>query len=111
MELVCTEDPLSRVDLLGIGCVMYSIATWSVYNYDYFEENCWPKPEEVPTTKGVIYREVIDKCWRNEYNNIPELCNDARRLDTPKLNFMLWFCIVPSALLLSATYLCEVMAN
>ncbi|PGH10662.1 hypothetical protein AJ79_05376 [Helicocarpus griseus UAMH5409] len=37
MELVYERDPLSRVDLLGIDCVMYSVATWQVFEYDYFE--------------------------------------------------------------------------
>ncbi|KKZ67921.1 hypothetical protein EMCG_06451 [[Emmonsia] crescens] len=81
MKTICTQDSLSRVDLLGIGCIMYSIATWSVYNYEYFENNRWPSSDEVPATDGVIYQEIIDKCWRNEYNNIQELYEDFYQLD------------------------------
>lgn len=31
MEDICAKDPLSRVDILGLGCVVYSIATWRVF--------------------------------------------------------------------------------
>ncbi|PGH16903.1 CAMK/CAMKL protein kinase [Polytolypa hystricis UAMH7299] len=97
METICAEDPLSRVDILGIGCVMYSIATWTVYSYDYFEKECWPRPEEVPTTDGVMYGKIIDKCWRNEYSTIQSLYEDFQRLDNeqsaskqlPRVDFVL----------------------
>lgn len=122
MDAICAGDPLSRVDLLGIGCVIYSIAAWKVYNYGYFEKDCcWPRSDEVPETDGIMYREIIDKCWRNEYNNIPELYEDFQRLDNeqgaskgyefPRLDFMMWFCMVPSALLFSGRYLSGIMAN
>lgn len=39
MELICAHDPLSRIDLLGIGCIMYSIGAWQDFEYDYFENN------------------------------------------------------------------------
>nr|KMM66523.1 hypothetical protein CPAG_02861 [Coccidioides posadasii RMSCC 3488] len=36
METIYTQDPLSQVDLLGIGCIIYSIAAWTPYSYDYY---------------------------------------------------------------------------
>lgn len=31
MEEICGKDPLSRVDILGLGCIIYSIAAWKVF--------------------------------------------------------------------------------
>ncbi|KKZ65929.1 hypothetical protein EMCG_08339 [[Emmonsia] crescens] len=48
------DDPLSRVDLLCLGCVIYSIATWQVFMDDYFEKDRWPAPEELPPTSDFL---------------------------------------------------------
>ncbi|EEH06846.1 conserved hypothetical protein [Histoplasma capsulatum G186AR] len=78
MELICAQDPLSRIDLLGIGCIMYSIGMWQDFEYDYFENDRWPTPEELPSTHGVLYGEVIARCWNNEYSTVKSLYEDFR---------------------------------
>ncbi|EER37846.1 conserved hypothetical protein [Histoplasma capsulatum H143] len=55
MEEICAKDPLSRVDILGLGCIIYSIAAWRVFYYDYFEHDCWPEPENLPAVAGCVY--------------------------------------------------------
>ncbi|KAK2750120.1 hypothetical protein FQN57_004615 [Myotisia sp. PD_48] len=115
METICAQDPLSRVDLLGISCVMYSIVAWRVYNFDYFEDNCFPKYDEIPSTDGLMFREIIDKCWGNHYNNIRELYEDFQQLDAqqgifPRVDFMLW-CMGPPMLLFSSQYIRKLMMN
>ncbi|KAI9753693.1 MAG: KRRI-Interacting protein 1 [Chaenotheca gracillima] len=77
MEAVCADDPLSRVDLLCLGSVIYSIATWQVFAYDYFEENRWPVPEELPTTKDVLFGGIITRCWEDKYPTIASLYKDV----------------------------------
>ncbi|WEW60263.1 serine/threonine protein kinase [Emydomyces testavorans] len=115
METIYMQDPLARVDLLGIGCVIYSIAAWNPYSYDYFEEERWPRPDEVPVTDGLIYKKIIDKCWRNEYHSVRSLYEDLQQLDIkkcapeenvlPRVDFILWFCFVPSLLFISGRML------
>lgn len=78
MELICAQDPLSRVDILGIGCVMYSIGTWRDFEYDYFESNRWPTMEELPSTQGGLFGEVIASCWSNKYATVKSLYDDFR---------------------------------
>ncbi|KAF3480513.1 uncharacterized protein GIQ15_05860 [Arthroderma uncinatum] len=91
MEKIYAEDPLSKADLLGIGY-------------------------EVPKTEGLIYQELIDRCWKNEYHSIKPLYEDFQRLERekttpkendekPRVDFMLWFCLVPSLLFISGHYL------
>ncbi|PLB47527.1 hypothetical protein P170DRAFT_496245 [Aspergillus steynii IBT 23096] len=55
MEDVCREDPLSRVDILGLG-------------YDR-----WPQPDDLPPTSGLLYGDIIKKCWSDSYGTIKEL--------------------------------------
>lgn len=70
MEAICADDPLSQVDLLCLGCVISSIATWQVFIYDYFEEDRWPMLEELPPTSGIPCGDIIKKCWDDKYRTI-----------------------------------------
>ncbi|KAL2370472.1 serine/threonine protein kinase [Blastomyces gilchristii SLH14081] len=77
MEEVCAKDPLSRVDILSLGCIIYSIAAWRVFYYDYFEHDCWPEPENLPATSGLVYDDIINKCWTDSYGTIKSLYEDC----------------------------------
>jgi serine/threonine protein kinase len=66
MDKICPKDNL-RVDLVGIGCVMYSIAAWEVFDYDYFAEQRWPGPEDVKPTDHIMCGEIIKNCWYGKY--------------------------------------------
>lgn len=77
MEAICADDPLSRVDLLCLGCVMYSIATWQIFFYDYFLEDKWPTPTDLPSSSGILYGEIIQKCWGDKYDTIAMLQEDV----------------------------------
>lgn len=76
MEATCADVPLSRVDLLCLGCVIYSIATWQVFIYDYFEKKRWPMPEELPSTSDIPCGDIIKKCWDDKYSTIASLYED-----------------------------------
>jgi hypothetical protein len=76
MEVTCADDPLSRIDLLCLGCVIYSIATWQVFIYDYFEKDRWPMPEELPSTSDIPCGDIIEKCWDDKYSTIASLYKD-----------------------------------
>jgi serine/threonine protein kinase len=73
MEAICVNDPLTRVDILCLGSVIYSIATWQIFVYDYFEKERWPMPEELPPTSSIPYGNIIEKCWNNKYATIASL--------------------------------------
>lgn len=77
MEVTCANDPLSRVDLLYLGCVIYSIATWRVFTYDYFEKDRWPMPEELPPTSNIPCGNIIKNCWDDKYSTIASLYQDV----------------------------------
>jgi serine/threonine protein kinase len=77
METACADDPLSRVDLLCLGCVIYSIASWQVFTYDYFEKDRWPILEELPPTSHIPCGDIIEKCWNDKYSTIASLYEDV----------------------------------
>jgi serine/threonine protein kinase len=79
MHEICPEDTL-RVDLVGIGCVIYSIAAWEVFDYDYFEEQRWPGAEDLKPTESIMCGEIIEKCWYGKYKSMNVLHVDVIRL-------------------------------
>lgn len=72
MEEVYTQDTF-RLDLLGMGCIVYSISAWKVFDYSYFERCSWPTERDLPTTDHSICKEVIEKCWYGTYKSIEDL--------------------------------------
>lgn len=62
-----------RLDLLGMGCIIYSVSAWEVFDYSYFERGSWPTEEDLPDTHHLMFKEVIEKCWYGAYKNIEDL--------------------------------------
>ncbi|EXJ82339.1 serine/threonine protein kinase [Capronia epimyces CBS 606.96] len=75
----CPRDDL-RSDLLGIGCVIYSIATWDVFGFDWGEGNRWPGPDQFRPVDNVLFGDVIAKCWTGDYDSMNGLYGDVVRL-------------------------------
>lgn len=67
MKEICEGDPLSRIDILGLGCIIYSIAAWQVFYYDYYEDERWPGPHDLPPTSGLPFQRIIENCWKEGY--------------------------------------------
>ncbi|EEP75975.1 predicted protein [Uncinocarpus reesii 1704] len=112
MEEICAQDPLSRIDLLGIGCVLYSIAQWTVYSYDYFEKEKWPEPGEVPNTDNIMYGEITKSAGETTlYEDFQTLDEEHGLGKGHVLPFTLWFCLVPTLLFVSGHFICEFMPN
>ncbi|GFN11038.1 hypothetical protein AtubIFM56815_008604 [Aspergillus tubingensis] len=76
MEAIYMEEPFPRVDILGIGCIIYSIAAWRAFRYDYCEQDRWPESEDLPVTTGLLCEDTIRKCWSNSYENMQSLYED-----------------------------------
>ncbi|KAL3251917.1 hypothetical protein ABHI18_010389 [Aspergillus niger] len=76
MEAIYMKDPFSRVDILGIGCIIYSIAAWRAFWYDYFEQDRWPDSGDLPVISGLLCEDIIGKCWSDSYENMQSLYED-----------------------------------
>ena len=76
MHKICPKDVL-RVDLVGIGCVIYSIAAWEVFDYDYFAEQRWPGSEDFKPTDHIMCGKIIKKCWNGKYSSVKALHDDV----------------------------------
>jgi serine/threonine protein kinase len=71
----CPKDVL-RADLVGIGCVIYSIAAWEVFDYYYFASRRWPGPEDFRPTDHIMCGKIIKKCWNGKYKSMKSLHDD-----------------------------------
>ncbi|KAM5462372.1 hypothetical protein MauCBS54593_008037 [Microsporum audouinii] len=79
------DDGLNvQVEILHIGWVLYSIASWRVHKYYFFNsENpdlCWPEPDSFPNVDDVLCGKVIRKCWQGEYASMENMKDEARQL-------------------------------
>lgn len=66
MDTVCENDLSAKIEMLHLGWVIYSIATWRVSKYYYFEreELRWPETGDLPSTEDVFCGEIVRRCWR-----------------------------------------------
>lgn len=78
MDTVCDNDLTTKIEILHLGWVIYSIVKWGVYPYYFFDQQHhmqWPK--EFPPLENVSYRRIIDRCWHGDYVNMKELQSEA----------------------------------
>ncbi|GAT25135.1 hypothetical protein RIB2604_01900870 [Aspergillus luchuensis] len=94
MEAIYMEEPFPRVYILGIGCIIYSIAAWRAFWYDYFEQDRWPESEDLPVTTGLLCEDIIRKCWSNSYENMQSLYEDFNAFTGTDLPFSKEECTV-----------------
>lgn len=73
-----------QVEILHLGWVLYSLASWKVHKYYFFNpENPdlrWPEPDSFPNADDVLCGRIIAKCWRGEYASMDCVKDDARHL-------------------------------
>jgi len=55
----------------------YSIGARKVFSYDYFEAGRWPTLEELPSIDGMLYEDIVKKCWLDAYNSMKPLYEDV----------------------------------
>lgn len=73
-----------QIDLLHLGSVIYSIATWQKSSVDCAEETDWPHSAALPTLDDVLFGSVIAHCWAKQYYDVNELQQHFQRLKTPE---------------------------
>jgi serine/threonine protein kinase len=73
-----------QIEILHLGWVLYSIASWRVHKYYFFSpENpdlCWPEPDSFPNVHDVLCGKIIKKCWRGEYASMDNVKDEAHQL-------------------------------
>jgi serine/threonine protein kinase len=67
-----------QVEILFLGCVLYSIAVWKEFKYDYWETERWPEPGELPEMDGIVFASVISKCFNKEYCSMEALQKEVQ---------------------------------
>jgi serine/threonine protein kinase len=77
MQHFCESGTTPQIEILYVGCVLYSIAAWKKFKYDYFENERFPEPEELPVTDGVLFERVIRNCWAGQYTSMEAVGNDV----------------------------------
>lgn len=75
------NDLNDRIEILHLGWILYSIASWRVHKYYFFDENpnlCWPA--SLPNIDDVLFGKVIEKCWLGEYTSMDHVKLEAHQL-------------------------------
>lgn len=78
------NDLTVQIEILHLGWVIYSIASWRVHKYYFFSpENSdlrWPELDSFPKVDDVLCGKIIKKCWRGEYASMDIVKDEAHQL-------------------------------
>ncbi|KAK2801257.1 hypothetical protein FQN50_007817 [Emmonsiellopsis sp. PD_5] len=77
MENYSVHDTNPQIEILHLGCVFHSIAAWSEFRYDYFDQKRFPNLDELPSTEGILGGMIIRKCWMGGYASMELLRKDV----------------------------------
>ncbi|KZF20818.1 hypothetical protein L228DRAFT_284744 [Xylona heveae TC161] len=71
----------AKVDLFHLGCVIYSIEAWRVYECDLLETGFeLPPLNALPSVSGLVFGGIIEKCWTGQYQSTDQLCREASKI-------------------------------
>lgn len=69
----------AQVDILHLGCLIYSIIAWKEFMYIYFNhDKKWPTASDLPSLRDVELGDIIEKCWTKGYSSMAQLHNDVQ---------------------------------
>lgn len=78
MDKVCDNDLTTKIEILHLGWIIYSIAKWSVCPFYFFDKQHYMQwPKEFPPLEKIFCGSIIDRCWHGEYVNMKELQIEA----------------------------------
>lgn len=80
MERFCVNDTTPQIEILHLGCILYSIAAWREFKFNYFDKECWPEAGELPVTDNIFFASIITKCWSGEYASMESLQKDVHSM-------------------------------
>ncbi|KAL9123461.1 MAG: hypothetical protein Q9217_007098 [Psora testacea] len=63
----------AQADIFHLGCLIYSIVKWKIYEYDLFLHG-WTRPllSDLPQTNQLFCGDIIRKCWSAEYSSMDQ---------------------------------------
>jgi serine/threonine protein kinase len=74
-----TEGDLNaRIEILHLGWILYSIISWQVHKYYFFDENPelrWP--DSFPVLDNILCGKLIENCWLGGYISMDQLQHEA----------------------------------
>jgi serine/threonine protein kinase len=76
MERFCANDTTPQIEILHLGCILYSLAVWREFKYNYYDTERWPEAGELPATDNILCANIIKKCWNGEYASMEALQKD-----------------------------------
>lgn len=76
MESISVYWTTPEVEILHLGCVLYSVAAWREFRFDYYKHRRWPRPDQLPSTDGVLGGYIIRNCWGRRYRTMEALVDD-----------------------------------
>lgn len=82
METICENDLTAKIEILHLGWIIYSIATWHIHKYYYFntEDPKLSDARDLPPIDGLCCGTIIIECWNGEYISMVALNEEARDL-------------------------------
>jgi len=64
-------------DIFHVGCVIFSIATWTKFEYNLFDHDFHrPAIEDLPILDRLLFHQAIQRCWTGQYRTSDELHAD-----------------------------------
>lgn len=80
-DTICENNLTAKIEILHIGWIIYSIATWTAHKYYYFDPDMHlPNLRDIPLADDLLCRAVIKKCWNGDYINMDALDKEVRAL-------------------------------
>lgn len=80
MEGFCINDTTAQVEILHLGCILYSVAIWQELKYDYFNTERWPEAGELPAIDDILFGPILKKCWNKGYVSMEALQKDIHEI-------------------------------
>lgn len=63
----------SKVEVLHVANIIYSISRWEKFQTDCVHEDEWPAIDIFPATRDLVLGQIISQAWQRQYSNIIEL--------------------------------------
>lgn len=81
MGTACDDQGVDvRTDIFHVGCALYSIATWKIFEYNLFDHAMVvPELSDLPDLDGVPFGDIIRNCWMKAYASMEVVVADWKR--------------------------------
>ncbi|KAI7321510.1 hypothetical protein KC326_g2157 [Hortaea werneckii] len=79
IDMAEVDGSTTKLDLLHLANVIYSIWMWREFTVDCAMESEWPDLNRLPELEGFDGGYVIRKCWERKYTAIQEMLVEVRQ--------------------------------